>query len=475
MIPQRRRPTNLHELTRTMDVRPIFFMRRKTQYISIASLLSLMLGLLAALHLAVPSAQASELPNAARVVLSKAHEHMQEEEYQQALQLLQDFQSRAKEKEPDPAQADPRGYHHPEVYFLLGNIHQTLENPERAEEAYLNGLKRDPEHVQARVNLARVCHEQDKFQEAARHFQKAYQFEDKEKPEYLYFAAVSWLMQESLQESIQCFEQLLKEHPGQIKLKWRENLVHAYLSADRNEQALEHIQILAREHQGDKQIQWQEILLHQYLELEMLQEAKDYALELTSQDPVQEKWWKALVHTALARDEYQQAVVALTIYSFLSPLSQEERKLLADLRLQVGVPVQAIPQYKAFLKENPDKRVLRNLVSAYQQLGEQDQALKALQEFEGHEQDQELMLLKADLLYQLQRFQKAHAAYKQAAGLQGERSGRAWLMAGYAAWEAEDLGQARQALAKAAEFKEQQEKAESALEQIARLEERSSK
>ncbi|MDZ7640844.1 MAG: tetratricopeptide repeat protein [Desulfurivibrio sp.] len=448
-------------------------MKKEAQYIlSIVRLLSLILGLLVAFQPAASGARASELPNAARVVLFKAYEHMQEEEYQQALKVLQDFQSRARTKEPESDQVDPRGYHHPKVYLLRGNIHQTLDNLEQAEEAYRNALKGDPEHLQARVNLAGVSHVQDKFQEAARHFQVAYQLEDKEKPEYLYFAAVSWLQQDSLRESIQGFEQLLKEHPEQIKLKWRENLVHAYLSAERNEQALEHIRILAREHQGDKQIQWQEILLHQYLELELLEEAKDYALELTSQDPVQEKWWKALTHTALARNDYQQAVVALTIYSFLTPLSQNERKLLADLRLQVDVPVQAVPQYKAVLDEAPDKRVLRNLVSAYQQLAEQDQALKTLQEFEKHEQDQELMLLKADLLYQLERFQEAHAAYKQAAGLQGERSGRAWLMAGYAAWETEDLGQAWQALGKAAEFSEQQERAESALEQLARLENR---
>ncbi|MGM0425264.1 MAG: tetratricopeptide repeat protein [Thermodesulfobacteriota bacterium] len=434
-----------------------------------------MLGLFLAFCLAAPSALASDIPNAARVVLSKAYEHMQEEEYQQALKVLRDFQSRAKNKEPDPEQADPRGYHHPEVYFLLGNIQQTLEDLQPAEKAYQNALKGNPKHLQARINLARICHEQEKFQEAARHFQQAYQLENKEKPEYLYFAAVSWLMQDdSLQESIQCFEQLLEEHPEAIKLKWRENLVHALLSADQNKQALPQIRILAENYQGDKKIQWQEILLHQYLELKMLKQAEEYALELTSQAPAQEKWWKGLSHVALARDNYEQAVVALTVYSFLTPLSQEEKKLLADLRLQVGIPVQAVPQYKAFLKENPDKRVLRNLVSAYQQLAEQDQALKALEGFEGHEQDQQLMLLKGDLLYQLQRFQEAHAAYKQAAGLKGESSGRAWLMAGYSAWEAEDLEQASQALGRAAEFKEQQESAESALEQISKLEEWSS-
>ncbi len=445
-------------------------MRNQTLYIlSIARLFSLMLGLLWVFHPGACMAQASEPPPAAGLVLSRAYELMQQEEYQQALEVLQDFQARSKTKKPDPDQADPRGYHHPEVYFLQGNIHQTLENLEQAEEAYLNGLKGDPEHVQARVNLARVSHEQDKFQEAARHFQEAYQLEDKEKPEYLYFAAVSWLQQESLQESIQCFEQLLKEHPGQIKLKWRENLVHAYLSADRNEQALEHIQILAREHQGDKQIQWQEILLHQYLELEMLEEAKEYALELTSQDPVQEKWWKALTHTALARDDYQQAVVALTVYSYLTPLSREERQLLGDLRLQVGIPVQAVPEYETLLKQDPDKRVLRNLVSACQQLAEQDRALDALQAFEGYEQDPELMMLKADLLYQLQRFAEAYEAYQQAAVKDGQQAGRAWLMAGYSAWETEELGLASKAFEQAAEFEEQRQNAESALQQIDKM------
>ncbi|MFP4428791.1 MAG: hypothetical protein ACLFPB_05670, partial [Desulfovermiculus sp.] len=67
------------------------------------------------------------------------------------------------------------------------------------------------------------------------------------------------------------------------------------------------------------------------------------------------------------------------------------------------------------------------------------------------------------------RFQKAHAAYKQAAGLQGERSGRAWLMAGNAAWGAEDLGQARQAFARAVEYKKQKNEAQKALKILKQL------
>lgn len=414
-------------------------------------------------------AQSTEPPPAAGLVLSRAYELMQEEEYQQALEVLQDFQARAKNRKPDPERPDPRGYYHPQLYFLKGNIYYLLDELQKARQAYALAVKQDPGHLPARLNLARVFHEQGQYAKAAKHFEQGYAADGEKEAKYLYHAAVSWFMAEVLEDSLRCFAQLQKAHPGDIKLQWRENLVHALLSANKNKQALAQIRILAEQYQGHKKIQWQEVLLHQYLELQMFKQAEEYALELTSQAPDQEKWWKALAHVALARDNHEQAVVGLTIYSYLTPLSRKERKLLGDLRLQVGIPVQAVPEYETLLKQDPDKRVLRNLVSACQQLAEQDRALEAIQAFEGHHEDPELLMLKADLLYQLQRFAEAYKAYQQSAIKEDQQAGKAWLMAGYSAWEAEELDLARQAFAQAAEFEGQRQNAESALQQIEKM------
>ncbi|MCF8111499.1 MAG: tetratricopeptide repeat protein [Desulfobacteraceae bacterium] len=341
-----------------------------------------------------------------------------------------------------------------------------MKSPEKAKHAYEQALKRDPGHTNSLVNLARIFHEQGKYEKAAQNFEKAYEAEEKNKAEYLYYAAVSLLAGGSADRSLGLFERLLGAHPDEIKPRWHENLVYAFLEAGKNTEALPHIKLLAEKYTGKKQIQWQEILLHQYLELGMQDKAHKYALELTTQQPTLPKWWKALAHTALSENNYDQALTAMTIYSYLSPLSKKEKKLLGDLALHSGIPVKAVPYYKAFLEENQDKSVLKSLAAALRQLGKPEKALEALKRFKEHENDPELLMLKADLLYSMDRFNDAAEAYSAAARTKGKQEGRAWLMSGYSAWEAQDTDSAIKYFKKAAEFKAQKKEAGAALKKL---------
>ena len=420
------------------------------------------------------AAGAGELPAPARVVLSRAHEHMQNDQYGKALSVIRDFQARG-EPDPPPEAHDPRGYHHPEVWFFIGSIHLEKENPDKAAEAFGRALQRDPDHVYARINLARILTEQSDYNGAAGHFLHAYESDGETNPEYLYYAAVTWLMDDTTENttdsSIDAFTRLVENHPDDMRPEWRENMVHALLSAGREEKALVHIRKLADHYEGDKRIQWQEILLYQYLQMGMEAEAFDYALFLTREAPDNEKWWRGLAHVSLARNNYENALVALTVYGYLTPLSPEEKKLFADLSLHVGIPVLAVPAYEAAMdqkqREQPDRSLLQNLVIAYRQMEKSEKAVEAISAFAGHEEDPDLLVLMADILYNLERFADAAEAYRKAAEkAAGAPAGRAWLMAGYAAWQTEDLPSARKAFEKAAEFERHQPDAEAALKQL---------
>lgn len=420
--------------------------------------------------LAVAPAMAStpgELPPAVRVVLSKAHDHMADDDYDRALEVIENFQARGK-PDPDPDRPDPRGYHHPEVYFTIGNIHLATENPEKAGAAYRLALKHDPDHVHARLNLARVQYEKAEYAPAGENFLNAYESGDEKEPEYLYYAAVSWLMADALDASIEAFERLIDKHPDHITPEWRENMVHALLSNDQPGEALSHIKILADEYTGEKRIQWQENLLYLYIRMDMTEAAENYAHTLTREAPMTARWWKALAHAALARDNHKNALVAMTIYAYLTPLTPDEKKLLADLNLHVGIPVMAAPAYEAALNEKDEKSILRNLVIAYQQLEKPKKALEAIAAFGEHENDPELLMLKADILYAMENFTAAAEAYRKAAEIESghAQTGRAWLMAGYAAWQLNDLPTARDAFKKAAAFDDQKKDATTAIEQL---------
>jgi tetratricopeptide (TPR) repeat protein len=64
-----------------------------------------------------------------------------------------------------------------------------------------------------------------------------------------------------------------------------------------------------------------------------------------------------------------------------------------------------------------------------------------------------MLMIKGDVLFDLSRYEAAAESYQQAARSAAPQAGRAWLMAGYAAWQAEDLELCRRAFQHAADFR----------------------
>jgi tetratricopeptide (TPR) repeat protein len=409
---------------------------------------------------------AQVLPLPMRLVLFKVNPMLQKKEYARALKTLQAFQTRGGPA-PEPGQPDAKGYHHPEIYFILGNCHLQLEQYAPAAAAYRQTVARDTTHTSAWLNLAGTYYEMMQYAKAGRCFAKAYTTAEVKTPEPLYYSAVAYLMADDHKRSIEIFEQLLTAHPAAVKPEWKENLIHALLAADQPRRALPYIRELAHTYSGDKQIQWQEILLYQYMQLEMANEARDLALNLTRQTPTVAKWWKALTHIQLNGGREEEALAALIVYAFLTPLSMEEKKLLADLNLQLGIPVKAVPIYETCLKKRPNKELLQRLILAYRQLGRPGKALERINTITlDPKKDTDLMMLKGEMLYSLKQFAAAASAYRQAAQSGGRHSGRAWLMAGYAAWQIDDISAGKDAFAQAAKYKRERKAAITALHQL---------
>jgi tetratricopeptide (TPR) repeat protein len=391
------------------------------------------------------------MPPAVRAVLTKVSSLISQKAYDRAIETLDAFKSR-RGSVPVPGEPDPKGYHHPEIYFALGTCHLLKNDYQPAVQAFEQALKQDPTHISAWLNLAKAANELNDYSRAAHCFAQAYENAPNKNPEHLYYSAVAYLMAQRSNPSIAAFEKLLKKHPDKIQQAWRENFIRALLSADFARRALPHIRLLADHYTGQKQVQWQEILLHQYMQLDMQEQARTYALFLTRQAPIRAKWWKALAHVYLQDGNYKPALTALTIYSHLESLTDQETNLLADLHLQLGIPVKAAPLYEAVLQKKTDARLLHNLMLALQQLGRPEQALKALQLSAPNTKDPNLLMLKADLLYNLERYEEAVQAYRQTAATNTKQKGRAWLMAGYAALQANDVDAGRNAFKQAATF-----------------------
>ncbi len=432
----------------------------------------LILGILllsAAVSTAEP-AKIRSLPMPARLVLAKVGPMLQKKQYGRAIETLRAFQARGGPA-PNPGLPDPKGYHHPEIDFTLGSCHQLRGDNRQAAAAYRRAVARDPSHSRAWLNLAKAAYDLNAYAEAGRAFVQGYASAGGKTPEHLYYGAAAHLMADDPVRAVDLFGRLSREHPRAVKPEWKEHYVHALLAAGRPRLAIPVIRDLARLYTGEKKIQWQETLLYQYLEFNMTAEGLALARDLTRQAPAEPRWWKAMAHIQLDAGRAEDALVSLTIYSFLTPLSPKERRLMADLSLQVGVPDKAVPLYEAALKDEPSRDLLRNLIHGYRLLGRPEEALARLDAFHPDPGDAELLMLKGDLLYALARYQEAAEVFRRAARKGGKTKGRAWLMAGYAAWRGDDLSASREAFIEAARHGRQKKAADEALRSIRRMSE----
>jgi tetratricopeptide (TPR) repeat protein len=416
---------------------------------------------------AAPIWDPKDLPAAVRMVLGEAGDLMNQEQYAAAVEKLLAFEARGRSAEARDG-APHAVYSHPMIHFALGNAYLLQDAFKPARQAFEAAVARHPDWVPAWLNLAKAHYELDAPAEAARCFFTAYENGGRQNAEHLYLSAAAHLMARQYSASVARFEDLLDRHPDQMRSEWREHLVHALLSDDQPRRGLPHIRQLARTYEGDKRIQWQEILLHQYMHLEMHADALALARALVEQDPTLAKWWKAKAHLHLNTQDYEPALTAMIVYGFLTPLSRDERQLLADLHLQVGIPGQAAPLYESILQaEGADKRVLTNLVTALRQIGRPDAALEQLELHPASRNDPDLLMLRADLLYGLEQYADAADAYRLAAERNSRQAGQAWLMAGYAAWQIEDWRASRRAFEQAAQFERQRQPALTAMRRLA--------
>lgn len=253
--------------------------------------------------------------------------------------------------------------------------------------------------------------------------------------EILYALGTCHLLAKQNDRAMAAFEQLLAT-TREIRPEWRENLIHVLLAAGESGRALPHIKSLADEYRGDEQLQWQEILLQQYLQLDRDDEALACAESFCGKSPAEPKWWRALAHIHLRHNRYQSALTALLIAGYLEPLSARESRLVADLYLQLGVPVKAAALYRDILTDKSNPQLLANLVVALQQTGQAEEALTALDKFAPGNPGPELAMLKTDLLYGLGRYRTAAQLYRQTAESGGKEKARALRMAEYATAQA---------------------------------------
>jgi tetratricopeptide (TPR) repeat protein len=404
-----------------------------------------------------------KIPHHAGLALQKAYLLIDQKEIEQAIDVLKAFRAKGR-KELQPDQPDTKGYTHYLVDFTLANCFLMTDRPSAAYPLYASTVEKKPSFSPAWINLARCCYDLNRFQKAATSFVTGYETSEEKKPDILYYGAVAFMAAEAHQKAIDVFERLLSVHLETVKLEWQESLVQAYLSADLPLKALPFIEELAEKSDGEKRKQWQEVLFYQYVNLNMKRKALGYAKQLTREYPVDPKWWKALAHLHFSENRHDKGMVALTVYGLLTPLTGEEKKLMAELNATLGIPIQAARFYEDILAQKIDLEIIKRLAETYAGMNRFEDALKWIEKGLASERQADLLMMKGRLLYEIKAYPEAMTVF--AAIPDGKHSGRAYLMLGYAALNAGDLGKAKSALEKASRFADQKKTAIEALKQL---------
>ncbi len=421
------------------------------------------------------------LPLAAGMCANRASAFIEKKDYAAAVKELELFQAKA--ATVDAETADKKGYTHYYLDFMLGNCCMMMENQgqsvfKKAAAAYERAVKKFDGLYQGWLNLGMCRYNLKQMDKAAHAFIKGYDTAPEKKAVYLYQAAACYYYNSDYQNSLTTFNRLMKSHPTDVTLEWKEVLVNILFALKKNREALPWLEELAAKSKGDKKKTWQEMLLYQYMELGMDKKALAYARQLTRETPEEPKWWKALAHIHLEKNRMEKGLEAFMIYSFTTPLSVSETKLLADLYAGCNIPLEAARVYEAWiekLQKDPKSQAKAGkkkmtdrflaIARAYQQ-GKDDAAAVGWAD-KGLAQggDARLLEFKADILFGQKKYKAAYTAYKDLAA-QGHSTGRSWLMAGYSALSCENLDGAKNAFTFACKHPKEKKAAASALKQV---------
>ncbi len=412
---------------------------------------------------AAPSASAADkIPGKAHRVLTEVSRLLSNRQYEEAIHQLESFQSLAPEKS---RQSKKGGNHHFLITFALGNSYLGANRPEDAVKAYQLVLNDRPDYVPAGSNLGKTWYQLGRFEQAAETFSRAYEMSRKQKSRLLYLTAVSLLSAGLPASALEKMQLLAREHPDAIGTSELETQVRILFALNRNREALPVIREIISVSNGTRLKKWREILLHQYMALNMRQAALRFAEELINEEPLEPSWWKGVASVHLSEKNHEKALMAMIVVRQLTPLTTEEKKLVASLNLFLDIPIQSAQVYEGLPLSEMTPGAVKALVHSYLKLDDIKAAQKWLEYGVQQYTDKDLLHLKANLHFEQEQFEAASNSYEQLV-MSYPDMGQAWLMWGYSAWMHEEPVTARKALTQAGTFNEQRSFARAILKQM---------
>ena len=346
-----------------------------------------------------------------------AHQKLEKEEYQECIQILTPYIF----EHERPASS---------LFVLYAQAQSGLGQIKAALDIYSRAAGLYPENVIILRNYAVTSRRAGLLSQAARLFERASAQGGPQ--ELLYQAGAAWYEAKEYARAGQVMLSLLSA-TKKTKREWVKLLVYSLLQDGKWKQAADHVQRLIRRRPNDS------------------------------------TFWKLLAHIRSQQDDLLGAASALDLAYHLSRPGKKKWRDLASMYAAAGVPLMAVMAMHKGLEDTPDPEHCWRMGRLYAQALRTDRAVEWMNRALSGKDNPSWHLDKANLLYTHERYARCREAAIEAAGSSPQLRGRAWLLAGYAAWQEQDWRGAKEAFSRAQKVEETAAQASACLQTVKRI------
>lgn len=385
------------------------------------------------------------------ILLNNAYKLTQKNEYTKATELIKEYIKKNKNVS---------------TYVLkyLANLYILKNNIKNAIIVLKPLVEKGIEDQEIYISLASCYYQQKEYIKGARLFLKAYQLSKQSDTESLYNAGICFYLAKNKTKAYELVKNAIEKNK---RIDWVKTYVSILVELEKYKEALPYAVYLSESNIDDKKT-YQELRIQIYMSLKDFKTAEKYLMSILDSDLTEFKWWNYLFNIDLARQKYKDALAVLFLKSYLTDLTDDEKKIMGDLFVQLDIPIKAVDFYKKIQSKDDYKGIYLVLARCYMGLGDLDNALFWINKACDKNKNYETYLLKGQILCELKRFKEAVDAFIYASKLT-KKPGYSYLMAGYAAYFLKDFHLAKKYFLKATEDNRYKKEAKELIRQISLL------
>ena len=306
------------------------------------------------------------------------------------------------------------GENHAFVTYTLGACYLDSNKLKSALEQYEKTIDFCPAYAPAWQNLAKVCFDLKKYNRAGIALEKTWDLTGRKNHLLRFHAAVAFISAKKQQNALPILAYLCSGKAGPPGDKWVKLFVQTAMAMKQPKTALKIVERL-----------------------------------LVSPNP-DAYLFRLATRLYLESSNYRKAAQNLAAYSLVAPLSRQERKLLADLYANLGIPARAAPNYEALVAVKPCCRLWERTAACWFEACDYDRALRAAEKgLAAFPQSYHLWRIKGWVHYENKDYGPASQAFGKASGLNHNDINSLFLH-GLCACRAGDRDSARKTLEKVA-------------------------